>query len=229
MIKQTGFTLVEAAIVLVIVGVLLGGILKGHELIAGARVHNLIETQDQVHAAYLAFLDRYRALPGDYSSATANIPNVTGCGGNGNGDGRIEDATATPSSPESTLAWEHLSKASLIDGSYTCNAAESGATTPVNPFGLRLHLVWDARYADQGAGSPAPRHSLKTGNQIPSPLLAEMDRKIDDGNAASGSFRFSEYTAGSGAPDPQRCFNQSGGHEWNSATSETNCGGASLF
>ena len=58
--RQSGFTLIEIAIVLVIIGLLLGGVLKGQELITSARVRNLIATQDGVKAAYFGFLDRYR-------------------------------------------------------------------------------------------------------------------------------------------------------------------------
>src|SRR5512142_2289648 len=89
--KQQGFTLIEIAIVLVIIGLLLGGVLKGQELITSARVRNLISHQDGIKAAYLGFVDRYRALPGDYALATTNITGVStaACsGGNGNGNGR---------------------------------------------------------------------------------------------------------------------------------------------
>ena len=94
--RESGFTLIEIAIVLVIIGLLLGGVLKGQELITGARVRSFIQQQDGVKAAYFGFLDRYRALPGDYSQANANIPNMGavcntgGVGGNGNGNGQIE-------------------------------------------------------------------------------------------------------------------------------------------
>src|SRR5262247_3820854 len=88
-----GFTLIEIAIVLVIIGLLLGGVLKGQELITGARVRNLISQQDGIKAAFFGFQDRYRALPGDYAAAQANIATA---GGNGNGNGRIESsATGT--------------------------------------------------------------------------------------------------------------------------------------
>src|SRR3569832_2207594 len=86
-----GFTLIEIAIVLVIIGLLLGGVLKGQELITGARVRNLIQQQDGVKAAYFGFLDRYRSLPGDYASAKANIPGTTQ---DGDGDGQIEASSA---------------------------------------------------------------------------------------------------------------------------------------
>ncbi len=78
--KQQGFTLIEIAIVLVIIGLLLGGILKGQELINSARVRNLASQLDGVKVAYLAFQDRYRVLPGDMDTATAstNLPQVAG-------------------------------------------------------------------------------------------------------------------------------------------------------
>jgi len=60
--KQSGFTLVEIAIVLVIIGLLLGGILKGQELINSARVRNMADQNSGIQAAYFGFIDRYRQL-----------------------------------------------------------------------------------------------------------------------------------------------------------------------
>ena len=100
--KQAGFTLLEIAIVLVIVGLLLGAVLKGHELITNARVRNLASMQEEVKTAYFGFWDRYRALPGDYNQASTNLAATT----DGNGDGRILSNGAML---ESIAAWEHLS------------------------------------------------------------------------------------------------------------------------
>ncbi|HKU71092.1 MAG TPA: prepilin-type N-terminal cleavage/methylation domain-containing protein, partial [Burkholderiales bacterium] len=101
--SQSGFTLIEIAIVLVIIGLLLGGVLKGQELITSARVRNMISTQDGIKAAYFGFLDRFRALPGDYTLATTNIVGATA---NGNGNGRIE--TGAAGAPAPAGAEEHI-------------------------------------------------------------------------------------------------------------------------
>jgi prepilin-type N-terminal cleavage/methylation domain-containing protein len=218
--RQSGFTLIEIAIVLVIIGLLLGGVLKGQELITSARVRNLVTTQDGVKAAYFGFLDRYRALPGDYSgtNAQANIPGCTGCFG-GNGDGQIVGA-------EATHAWEHMSKAGFITGSYVSGVAAPtpGPTnTPTNPFGSPVQLIFDNVYQDP---APANRHNLKSGNNIPSDILAEVDRKMDDGLATAGVFRFSIFGGATNTGDV--CFATATGG-WQSATPNANCGGTLLF
>lgn len=225
--NQSGFTLIEIAIVLVIIGLLLGGVLKGQELITSARVRNLIAQQDGIKAAYFGFLDRYRALPGDYSAASSNIKGVAaGAVGNGDGDGQIELVN------ESVRAWDHLSKAGFITGSYTYAAvgeAVSDTNTPKNPYAGYLQLVYDNNYGAEVAGSS--RHNLKTGNQIPVAILAEVDRKIDDGKPYSGAFQFSDYAGPGGtAPTVAECITGAAGSEqWNVAGESNNCGGASIF
>src|ERR1700689_74908 len=63
--KQSGFTLVEIAIVLVIIGLLLGGILKGQEMINQAKIKNVVSDFNGIASALYGYQDRYRALPGD--------------------------------------------------------------------------------------------------------------------------------------------------------------------
>jgi prepilin-type N-terminal cleavage/methylation domain-containing protein len=229
--KQSGFTLIEIAIVLVIIGLLLGGILKGQELITSARVRNLISQQDGVKAAYFGFLDRYRALPGDYNQASANISGVAP-GANGNNNGQITaNGVAGATIDEHIAAWDHLSKAGFITGSFTYAAApETPASAPTNPYARYLRLIYDNIYGTNGG--PA-RHNLKTGNQIPSDILAEVDRKIDDGVATGGAFQFSTYdgggTGGSAPTGAGSCYAAAAPNNWVAANPVTNCGGASLF
>jgi prepilin-type N-terminal cleavage/methylation domain-containing protein len=221
--REEGFTLIEIAIVLVIIGLLLGGVLKGQELITGARVRNIVQQQDGVKAAYFGFLDRYRALPGDYSKAVGTITGMStaNCnGGNGSGDGQI-----SATNNEDILAWEHLSKAGFINGTYVCNSTASPTTSPTNPYGQYLSLIWDKTYGDTAAlAADVPsRHNLKSGGSIPSDLLAEIDRKVDDGNAKQGSFR---AMTGVSAAETD-CYSAAGA--WVATPGFPNCGGTTLF
>ena len=223
--RQNGFTLIEIAIVLVIIGLLLGGVLKGQELITGARVRNLIQQQDGVKAAYFGFLDRYRSLPGDYGSAKANIPGTTE---NGDGDGQIESST-TP--VESILSWEHLAKSGFINGSYVYAASQTDGSNPKNPYAGYMQLVFDKKY---GPGTGADRHNLKTGPNIPVEIIAELDRKVDDGAPYTGSFQWSSYVPNGGTDlTTANCVTvvtaTPTSSTWNLTKADSNCGGASLY
>ena len=237
--KQHGFTLVEIAIVLVIIGLLLGGILKGQELITSARVRNLITQIDGVKSAFYGFQDRYRALPGDFAQATTQVPGDTSSQ-NGNGNGEIEaNATnvAGTTVNESILVWDHLSHAGFINGTYTYAGPTTinSSTTPMNPWNAPMQLIYDANYYSQATGalSTNSRHNFKTGNQIPVDILAEVDRKIDDGNPLTGSVRFSPYadTSGGGtAPTPTTCINTTATPAvWAAGSGQANCGAAILY
>jgi prepilin-type N-terminal cleavage/methylation domain-containing protein len=227
---QRGFTLIEIAIVLVIIGLLLGGILKGQELITGAKVRNLISQVDGVKAAFFGFQDRYRAYPGDYSQAAANIAGVT-AGGNGNG--RVEAiGTSGTTTPEELLVWDHLSHAGFITGTYTATsstAASSPATNPANPYNVLIQLIYDTGYAEgTSASAGVSRHNVKTGSQVPVEIMAEVDRKVDDGRANTGGFRGSIYSGGGGiGTSTGSCWDNGG--NWRTTSGEANCGGASLL
>jgi prepilin-type N-terminal cleavage/methylation domain-containing protein len=221
-----GFTLIELAIVLVVIGLLLGGILKGQELIESARARNLISQMDSIKAAYFTFQDKYRAVPGDYPGALAraNLSGIANDSVGGNADGVVRD---TSQARESLLVWVHLAHANLISGNYQSSGSlpDSAAEWPRNPYGATLQLQYDALFSGSGG---VPRLSLKTGNQVPARILAEIDRKIDDGRANSGQFRFSAYDGGGGPPSENRCFDAQSGL-WRAAENEANCGAAALF
>src|SRR5690348_9157824 len=109
--RTNGFTLVEIAIVLVIIGLLLGGILKGQEMITQAKIKNVIADMSGVTAAMYGYQDRYKALPGDDKLAsrwTGTTP--------GNGDG-IVVGKWSEAAKESTYFWDHLRRSGFISGS----------------------------------------------------------------------------------------------------------------
>jgi len=244
--RQSGFTLIEIAIVLVIIGLLLGGVLKGQELITSARVRNLIAQQDGVKAAFFGFQDRFRAYAGDYSSANTTLKCPTGnscLNGNGNGIVQNNAAQITVAGVQSEvheeiLAWMHLASAGFLNGSYSMglgDATSNDNNTPKNPYNIFLQIIYDNVYSDT-ANTPPPKHNLKTGAQVPVEIISEVDRKIDDGNGLRGGFRYSTY-AGNGtatpAPaddattTPTPCISLAG--VWHIPAGATNCGGSSLF
>lgn len=241
---QRGFSLLELAIVLVVIALLLGGVLRGQELIVSARVRHVTAQQEGIKSAFYGFVDRYRALPGDLATASQVLrcPSGAACL-NGNGNGIVEDA-ATPISTggvlsepaESLLTWMHLTSAGFLNGEYRMSAGETVATdfnTPRNAYNIHLHIGYNAEFYDP-SGAPA-RHNLKTGAQIPVEIIAEVDRKIDDGNGARGGFRYSAYVGNApSAPQPPlpsyapgQCMTTNG--VWQIAEGESNCGGASLL
>src|SRR5207245_4862960 len=82
---EAGFTLVEIAIVLVIIGLLLGGILKGQEMITQAKIKNIVNDFNGVTVAVTSYQDRYRAIPGDDRNATTRWTVQAPASGDGDG------------------------------------------------------------------------------------------------------------------------------------------------
>jgi prepilin-type N-terminal cleavage/methylation domain-containing protein len=221
---EYGFTAIEMAIVMVIVGMLLSGVLKGAELISNSRTRNVIAQQEAVQAAFLGFQGRFRALPGDYPGpeAARNIKEI-GLDIGGNGDGIILDA----STHEQTIAWTHLSKAGFLAADYSMSSATeivSSTNTPKNIFNAFMQIAQDGNFAQTNTSA---RKNIKTGNLIPVDVLAEIDRKIDDGNATQGAFRYSAFNGAATPPDENLCYSAGNGN-WKTSSSD-NCGGASLF
>ena len=195
--QQKGFTLVEIAIVLVIIGLLLGGILKGQELINSARVRNLADSSSGIQAAYFGFIDRYRRVPGDWGqvSAAAGIGGTINGGGNDNG--RL-DGTGANAWQEPNAMWEHLSKAGFINGAYTGANVEptaSNGATPLNPFNAAIVVARTADYIDFTNATPSVRLHLIVGRGQPVDIARELDTKLDDSNPGTGGLRAPLNTA----------------------------------
>ncbi len=100
--------------------------------------------------------------------------------------------------------------------------------TPKNPYSVYIQLTYDNVY---GTGTGSNKHNLKTGSQIPVEIMAEVDRKIDDGLPYAGGFQYSTFVPPPGpALVATDCVNTGATPpDWNIAGGSTNCGGASLF
>ncbi len=132
--KQSGFTLVEIAIVLVIVGLLIGGVLKGREMITNAKIKRIENDFAGVSAAIYAYQDRYGVLPGDDPAASTRFPGTWRSSDNGNGNGNISGGwNSTNNANESRKIWKHLRGAGLIAG--PVDNTNASYQQPSNSFG----------------------------------------------------------------------------------------------
>lgn len=233
--RQSGFTLVEIAIVLVIIGLLLGGILKGQELINSARVRNLADQNSGVQAAYYGFIDRFRQVPGDWSAAEAETAIGTDVGLGGNGNGRIDHNLT-----EASAAWEQLSKAGFIQGSFNPNNLAAAPAigdypnfAPKNAFNGALVISRNDGYVD--ANAPSVRLNLHLGQNIPVNIAREIDVKVDDGRPETGVLRVTDQETGnSDTQDFQNLFTADANcidanDEYNITADAQDCGTAFLY
>ncbi|CAB4129718.1 PulG Type II secretory pathway, pseudopilin PulG [uncultured Caudovirales phage] len=190
--KQKGFTLVEIAIVLVIIGLLLGGVLKGQEMIDNARIKNIVNDFKAIQTANNAYLDRYKAMPGDEPAATMTgrgwagtaVPAVAG-----NGVWAITLAQTFTNGGDQPAVWRALRASGLMTGDAAAPATVAGlmAHGGAGLFGLTAGPAY-------GMGGPLVCISGLTTKQV-----AAMDLMIDGAGAANntGSFR-----AATGAANP---------------------------
>jgi len=205
--KQKGFTLVEIAIVLVIIGLLLAGVMKGQELINSAKVKNMINDFRTVSAIVSGYQDRFRVLPGDQSQAqlaaafgssatvTACTPLAAGlCAPN---NGRIDgNWNSTSVAEESYVFWQHVRKANLLTGPIDINDANY---LPRNADGGRIGV----ESGINSAGVSAPWIAGMRGSffvcmdGVLGRYAKQIDVVMDDGNTASGSV-MSMASAGAG-------------------------------
>jgi hypothetical protein len=185
--------MVEIATLTFILSFTVGAVIKGQEMIQNARTRAVMAQGDRLRFAVLGFQDRFRALPGDYDAATANL---SGASFNGNGNGQIEIyASVVPAgavAEEEVLAFEHLSRSGFVSERYDFDAVNLGRALPANIYGGLVSMAFDDQYGNPAA-PPGRRHSIKSGNNIPVTVVAEMDRKLDDGNGLRGSIQFTRY------------------------------------
>ncbi|MFZ1908773.1 MAG: prepilin-type N-terminal cleavage/methylation domain-containing protein [Burkholderiales bacterium] len=189
---QKGFTLVEIAIVLVIIGLLLGGILKGQEMITQAKIKNVVADFSGISAAYYGYQDRYRSIPGDDPNAgtrwTGAFP--------GNGDGVVAGTynavcptAAAATTPESCLWWDDLRRSGFVAGN-----------GPKQPFNAVTGLL--GVQTGDGAGGAALGGFgglIVCSANLPDKIATAVDTQMDDGLPDKGTVRGVLNTAG---PNP---------------------------
>ena len=211
--RRAGFTIVELAIVLAAIGILLTGILKGQELINGAKIRAIADRQNSIRIAWFEFVDHYGAKPGDFARAADFIAHATNPTTNNRGNGLVERG-------ESVLAVEHLTLAGLLRCQQCIGGTRDDTTTPPNAENSPTNQydgvisIWhdDEHYAIRRPAilpTRPNRLQIHTGPRIPSNILAEVDRKIDDGLANSGGMVFNQYVPMSigGMPEASVCMN----------------------
>lgn len=227
--SQAGFTLVELAIVMIIIGLLIGGILKGQELIQNAQVTATASQVKAIEAALNTFTDSYNAMPGDMLAPNTRLPNCTAvaCTTPGDGNGRIGEtpAAGAAAGTEATRFWTQMASVDLLGGIDPSSTAIAwGGSLPGADIGGGFTIGYAAAAAGlAGSGgtfssghylsmrqTPATGVAASNANANLQPTqAARIDRKLDDGASNAGSVR----AAGAGA-----CYNAAAYQEQNAST-----------
>lgn len=178
--SQRGFTLVELAIVLVIIGLIVGGVLSGQTLINSAKVRSQMSQIDQFDAALNAFRARYDCIPGDCLD-TSGV-----AGADGDGNGLINFSSTWAADLESALAAQQLGVAGLITGSYTPAAPFTTDQIPTAKLAGQVMFGSDASNNYYLIGSFAAGTPITSDFIFPIEAAKAMDNKRDDGLPDTG-------------------------------------------
>jgi prepilin-type N-terminal cleavage/methylation domain-containing protein len=186
--QQSGFTLVEIAIVLVIIGLLLGGILKGQEMITQAKIKNVITDFNGIASALYAYQDRYRQLPGDDLNAATRWT-IPACASGTQGNGVIE-GVYNQTGFETNCFWQDLRNAGFVAGQGT------GPSSLIQPTNAASGMI--GVQTGSGANPPVPVMVAGTGGfsslmmcsaGLPDKIAIAVDTQMDDGVNSSGTMR----------------------------------------
>ena len=192
--NRRGFTLVELSIVLVIIGLIIGGVLTGQQIIENARVTNTINSLQAYHAQFHTYVQNYGAMPGDDASATARFSSAS-LPSAGNGNGQIDgtgalDCTNGSSTnlvkDERCLAWAELRLAGLVKAQTPLTAQ------PSNPFG--------GLYSFQNGAFGVLNSTVLCLGNVPGDAALAIDSRSDDGKPNSGDYQATDTADTTAAP-----------------------------
>ena len=193
--NQAGFTLIEIAIVLVIIGLLLGGVLKGQELINSAKVKNIATDFRNIPLFIYGYQDKYRALPGDDPKVTDHLGSngtqaASSVAGNGTIDGTWNASTIS-TTEETQIFWQHVRLAGLAAGT----TANNGDLRPTNATGGAIGIQSNNSTFTTITKDSSGTASLMGGTYIIcsegilGKYVKQLDITLDDGNTDTGSMR----------------------------------------
>lgn len=192
---QSGFTLIEIAVVLVIIGLLLGGVLQGQQLIENSRVKSATNDFNGIAAAAFSYQDRYGRLPGDDPGTGATANDLTGRGdswadttdGDGDGDGIIDSTLANVFTGADEVGdfFQHLRAAGFIQGDASLIDDQA---LPSNPFGGLTTVT--ALEANGMAGTKICMSNVGGSAGI------ALDTQLDDSDPDNGRLRATLGVAG---------------------------------
>lgn len=189
--KPRGFTLVEVALVIVVIGLLIGGFLKGKELITQAKIKNVESSFESVAKALYTYQERYHALPGDDTGAIRFDPQITiPSTQNGKIEGLFDSEKLNE---ESRLVWLHLRYAGLISKTVIDDPTQINSRLqeqPRNVFNGIIGVSNDLNIngAQLKIGEKMPGIFVGFTN-IPGDIAEILDLTQDDGLANSGRVR----------------------------------------
>jgi prepilin-type N-terminal cleavage/methylation domain-containing protein len=194
--KQKGFTLVELAIVLVIIGLIVSSVLVGQDLIKAAQLRATVRQLNEFQVGVNTFIGKYNGVPGDITAASATNFGLTGSGIRADGDGTIESEGGgiADYSGEIVNFWSHLSSPGreLIAGTYRgvqCGNCTAGTNFPAMKFGgagWGAYGVSGQNYFYAGAASPNTGGETTMANPFIPVDAFNIDSKIDDGLPNTG-------------------------------------------